>query len=88
MGYEATCADADGVASFGSYEEPWLAWQRLIDLHEGRLNTSRLSDDRVLRRMELRSDAAADGRELGTGTVTGPDPLDPAEMVAYSVNKC
>lgn len=66
-------------------EDPSAAWEHLIDVHEGRLRKAGKGADRALRRMETRSQAAAEGHEKGTGIVDGPDPLDARQNVTYSV---
>lgn len=66
-------------------DDPSLGWEELIDVHDGRLRKAGKGADRALRRMETRSQAAAEGHEKGTGIVEATDPLDARQSVTYSV---
>lgn len=68
-----------------SGDDPSMGWEELIDIHEGRLRRAGKSSDRLLRRMESRSQAAAEGHEKGTAIAHDTDPLDKTKEVTYSV---
>lgn len=88
MIYRALCIKPkDAPQDLGDFPNPALAWERLIRFHEDRLDASRFNDDRVLRRLELRSEAASDGHERSVGVVSGPDPIDPSDSISYSVRE-
>lgn len=77
--YRARVTHEAGTSDEGSFEDTSAAWEHLIDIHEGTLRRAGLSVDRVLRRMESRSDNGM------AGIVSGPDPLNPADTITYSV---